>query len=243
MKGAILTINPHATLVDLSHHVPAHSVEDAAYLLKSCYRYFPKGTVHVAVVDPGVGTRRQPMVVKTARYYFLGPDNGLFSYIFDEEAEVEVREIGNQHCRLESVGRTFDGRDIFAPAAARLTTNQPFESFGRRIEEWVAFPILEPERGANGLVGEVVYVDHFGNLISSLTLKHVDAVRSTAPRQGLELQIAGFRVNGLVASYAVGSKVEPSALINSNGAIEVFVKEGSAAQWLKVGRGEPVTLS
>jgi S-adenosylmethionine hydrolase len=243
MKGVILTINPHAILVDLSHHVPPHSVEEAAYLLKSCYRYFPEGTVHVAVVDPGVGTRRRPLVVKTARYYFLGPDNGLFSYIFDEEDEVEVREIGNQQYRLESVGFTFDGRDLFAPAAAWLTTNQPFESFGRRIEERVAFPIVEPKRGANGLVGEVVYVDHFGNLISNLTLKHLDVVRSAAPRQGPALEIAGHRVNGLVASYAEGSKVEPSALINSNGAIEVFVKEGSAAQWLKVGRGESVALS
>lgn len=198
--------------------------------------------MHVAVVDPGVGTRRRPLVVKTARYYFLGPDNGLFSYIFDEEDEVEVREIENQQYRIESVGHTFDGRDLFAPAAAWLTTNQPFESFGRRIEEWVVFPIVEPKRGATGLVGEVVYVDHFGNLITNFMLKHVDAVRSAAPREGPALQIAGHRVNGLVASYAEGSKVEPSALINSNGAIEVFVKEGSAAQWLKVGRAEPVAL-
>jgi S-adenosylmethionine hydrolase len=243
MKGVILTINPHATLVDLSHHVPPHSVEDAAYLLKSCYRYFPEGTVHVAVVDPGVGTRRRPLVVKTARYYFLGPDNGLFSYIFDEDDEVEVREIENQQYRIESVGHTFDGRDLFAPAAAWLTTNQPFESFGRRIEERVVFPIVEPKRGANGLIGEVVYVDHFGNLISNLTRKHVDAARNAAPREAPALQIAGHRVNGLVASYAEGSKVEPSALINSNGAIEVFIKEGNAARRLKVGRGEPVALS
>ena len=243
MKGVILTINPHATIVDLSHHVPPHSVKDAAYLLKSCYRYFPEGTVHVAVVDPGVGTRRRPLVIKTARYYFLGPDNGLFSYIFDEEDEVEVREIENQKYRLESVGHTFDGRDLFAPAAAWLTTNQPFGLFGRKIEERVVFPIVEPKRGAHGLVGEVVYVDHFGNLISNFTLKHVDAVGSTAPRGVPTLQIAGHRVNGLVASYAEGSKVEPSALINSNGAIEVFIKEGSAAQRLMVGRGAEITLS
>ena len=243
MKGVILTINPQATIVDLSHHVPPHSVEDAAYLLKSCYRYFPEGTVHVAVVDPSVGTRRRPLVVKTARYYFLGPDNGLFSYIFNEEDEVEVREIGNQQYRFESVGHTFEGRDLFAPAAAGLTIHQPFESFGRRIEEWVTFPIVEPKRRKNGIVGVIVYVDHFGNLITNLTLKHIDAVRSMASREGPALQIAGHRVNGLVSSYAEGSKVKPSALINSNGAIEVFVKEGSAAQWLKIGRGEPVALS
>ncbi len=242
MKGAILTINPHATIVDLSHHVPPHSIEDAAYFLKSCYRYFPEGTVHVAVVDPGVGTRRRPLVVKAARHYFLGPDNGLFSYIFSEKHEVEVREIENQQYRIESIGHTFDGRDIFAPAAAWLTTNQPFESFGRRIEERVAFPIVEPKGGANGFVGEVVYVDHFGNLITNLMLKHVNIVRSMAPNEGLALQIAGHRA-GLVANYAEGSKVKPSALINSNGAIEVFIKEGNAAQRLKAGRGVEITLS
>ncbi len=243
MKGVILTINPQATIVDLSHHVPPHSVEEAAYLLKSCYRYFPEGTVHVVVVDPGVGTRRRPLVIKTARYYFLGPDNGLFTYIFSEEDEVEVREIENQQYRLDPVGHTFDGRDLFAPAAAWLTTNQPFGLFGRKIEERVVFPITEPTRGANGLVGEVVYVDHFGNLISNFTLKHVDAVGSTAPRGIPTLQIAEHRVNGLVASYAEGSKVELSALINSNGAIEVFIKEGSAAQRLMAGRGAEITLS
>jgi S-adenosyl-L-methionine hydrolase (adenosine-forming) len=243
MKGVILTINPNATIIDLSHHVPPHSVEDAAYLLKSCYRYFPEGTVHVAVVDPGVGTKRHSLVVKTARYYFLGPDNGLFSYIFNEEDGVEVREIENQQYRFETVGHTFDGRDLFAPAAAWLTTNKPFESFGRRTEEWVVFPIAEPRRGESGLVGEVVYVDHFGNLITNLTFNHVDAVRSMASKDGPALQIAGHRVNGLVASYAEGSKVEPSALINSNGAIEVFIKEDNAAQRLSVGCGAEIILS
>lgn len=243
MKGVILTLNPHATIVDLSHQVPPHSVEDAAYLLKSCYRYFPEGTVHVAVVDPGVGTRRRPLVVRTSLFYFLGPDNGLFSYIFSEEDEVEVLEIENQQVRLDSVGHTFDGRDLFAPAAAWLTTHQPFEALGRRIEKWVTFPLIEPKMGKDGLVGKIVYVDHFGNLISNFTLKHVDAVRSTASSEGLGLQIAGHRVDGLVASYAEGSKIKPSALINSNGAIEVFIKEGNAAQRLKVGCGAEVILS
>ena len=243
MKGVILTINPHVTIVDVSHHVPPHSVEDAAYLLKSCYQYFPEGTVHVAVVDPGVGTKRRSLIVKTARHYFLGPDNGLFSYIFSEEDEVEVREIENQQYRVESVGNTFDGRDLFAPAAACLTTNQLFKSFGRRINKWTVLSIVEPKRGANGLVGEVVYVDHFGNLITNFALKHLGTMRSTTRNEGLALHIAGHRVNGLVASYAEGSKVKPSALINSNGAIEIFIREGSAAQWLKVRRGVEITLS
>ena len=243
MKGVILTINPHAIIVDLSHHVPRHSIENAAYLLKSCYRYFPEGTAHVAVVDPGVGTERRPLGIRTARYYFLGPDNGLFSYIFDEENKVEVREIENQQIRLDSVGHTFDGRDLFAPAAAWLTSGQSFESLGRSIGQGRTFPIVKPRKEANGLVGVVIYVDHFGNLISNLTLKDVDAVRSEVSSKGLALQIAGHRVNGLFTSYAEGSKVEPSALINSDGVVEVFIKEGNAALRLKVGSGTEIILS
>ena len=243
MKGVILSINPHATIVDLSHDVLPYSIEDAAYLLKSCYRYFPEGTVHVAIVDPGVGTKRRPLGIKTSRCYFLGPDNGLFSYIFDEENEVEVREIENQQIRLNSVGHTFEGRDIFAPAAAWLTSGQSFESLGRRIGEGRIFPIVKPRKEASGLVGVVIYVDHFGNLISNLTLKDVDAVRSEVSSEGLALQIAGHRVNGLFASYAEGSKIGPSALINSNGVVEVFIKEGNAALWLKVGCGAEIILS
>jgi S-adenosylmethionine hydrolase len=111
------------------------------------------------------------------------------------------------------------------------------------MKKWAVFPIVEPTRRANGLVGKVVYVDHFGNLITNFALKHVGAAQSTAPRKGLALEIAGHRVNGLVASYMEGSKVKPSALINSNGAVEVFLREGSAAQWLKVRRGVEITLS
>lgn len=243
MKGVILSINTHATIVDLSHEVPPHAVQDAAYLLKSCYRYFPEGTVHVAVVDPGVGTRRRPLVVKTARYYFLGPDNGLFSYVFDEENDVEVREIEHLQIRLDSVGHTFAGRDIFAPAAAWLTTDRSFESLGRRVEAWMTFPIVKPSKEADGVVGVVVYVDHFGNLISNFSLEHVHSVQNGVSNKGLVLQISGHRISGLVANYAEGSEIQPSALINSNGAIEVFIKEGSAAQRLNVGSGAKIILS
>jgi S-adenosyl-L-methionine hydrolase (adenosine-forming) len=243
MKGVILTINPHAIIVDLSHDVPPHSVRDAAYLLKSCYRYFPEGTVHVAVVDPGVGTGRRPLGVRTARYYFLGPDNGLFSHIFDEEDDVEVRQIENQEIRLDSPGHTFDGRDLFAPAASWLTADRPFELFGRKIEDWRTLSIARPRTEANGVAGAVVYIDHFGNLISNLTRNHVGAAQRRVSSEDVALQIAGHNIHGLVASYAEGSKAQPSALINSNGAIEVFVKEGNAALQLKVGCGEEIVLS
>jgi S-adenosylmethionine hydrolase len=243
MKGVILTINPHATLVDLSHHVPPHSVEDASYLLKSCYRYFPNGTVHVAVVDPGVGSARRAITVKSARYFFLAPDNGVLSYIFDDEQPVEVREINQRKFRRESPGRTFDGRDLFAPAAARLAKQEPFESYGPVIGDYQTFPIAQPHWEQATLVGEIVYVDWFGNLISNLTQQHLEEVRLVAKGRQLSILIGKRIIEGLVESYSEGMAEKPSALINSDGKLEAFLKEASAADLLQVGRGARIEVS
>jgi S-adenosylmethionine hydrolase len=243
MKGVILTINPHATLVDLSHHVPPHSVEDASYLLKSCYRYFPNGTVHVAVVDPGVGSARRAIMVKSARYFFLAPDNGVLSYIFDDEQPVEVREINQRKFRRESPGRTFDGRDLFAPAAARLTKQEPFESYGPVIGDYQTFPIAQPHWEPATLVGEIVYVDRFGNLISNLTQQHLEEVRLVEKGRQLSILIGKRIIEGLVESYNEGMAEKPSALINSDGKLEVFLKEASAADLLQMGRGARIEVS
>ena len=242
MKGVILTINPHASFVDLSHHVPSHSIEGAAYLLKSCYRYFPDGTVHVAVVDPGVGSTRRPLLVKTARYFFLGPDNGLFSHIFEEEDQVEVREIENQQYRLESVGHTFDGRDLFAPSAAWLTKGTPLSLFGRVINDPMTLPIVEPSRQGNRLVGRIEHVDRFGNLISNLTPHHMREFQSCAGRQDIVFRIGEQVLEGLVASYSEGPNDRPAVLMNSNGRVEVFVNGKSAAQHLRIGVGAEIHL-
>lgn len=242
MKGVILTINPQATIVDLSHHVPPHSIEEAAYLLKSCYRYFSEGTVHVAVVDPGVGSARRSLIAKSGRYFFLAPDNGLLSHIFAEESGMEVREIENLDFRLTSPGRTFDGRDIFAPAAAWLTTQQPFASFGRLIDDCKTFTISKPKWEALALVGEIVYVDRFGNLISNLTSQHVKELLEATKRPKMLIRIAGHTIDRLVGSYIEGNALIPHALINSNGQIEIFLKEGNAACTMNAGRGQRVDL-
>ncbi|HYM88142.1 MAG TPA: SAM-dependent chlorinase/fluorinase [Nitrospiraceae bacterium] len=243
MKGAILTVNPHATLVDLSHHVPPHSVEDAAYILKSCYRYFPDGTVHMAVVDPGVGSARRAITVKSARYFFLAPDNGVLSYIFDDEQPVEVREINQRKFRRESPGHTFDGRDLFAPAAARLAKQEPFESYGPVIGDYQTFPIAQPHWEQATLVGEIVYGDRFGNLITNLTRQHLEEVRVVAKGRQLSILIGKRIIEGLVESYSEGMAEKPSALINSEGKLEVFLKEASAADLLQVGRGARIKIS
>ena len=243
MKGVILTINPRATLVDLSHHVPPHSVEDAAYLLNSCYRYFPKGTVHVAVVDPGVGSARRPLIAKSEHYFFLAPDNGLLTHILADNSEMEVREIEHADYRLTSPGHTFDGRDLFAPAAAWLTRQQSFESFGRLIDDCKTFTISVPAWEAMDLVGEIVHVDRFGNLISNLTTRHLKEMRDVTKRSTPLILIAGHRIDGLVGSYQEGDVQIPRAVINSNGQLEIFLKEASAASLLQLGKKEAVRLT
>ncbi|MDH4186222.1 MAG: SAM-dependent chlorinase/fluorinase [Nitrospira sp.] len=243
MKGVILTINPRATFVDLSHHVPSHSIETAAYLLHSSYRYFPEGTVHVAVVDPGVGSGRRALIAKSGRYFFLAPDNGLLTYVFAESGEMEVREIENQAYRLPSVGSTFDGRDLFAPAAAWLTTQQSFESFGRLVTDCKTFTIATPVWEGKILVGAIIHVDRFGNLISNLTRQDLDEVRAVMKGRQPSIRIGKQMIEGLVVSYSEGTERQLSALINSDGKLEIFVKEASAADLLKEGRGARVEVS
>jgi len=240
MKGVILGINPQARIVDLSHGVTPHQIDEAAYLLKASYKYFPDGTVHVAVVDPGVGSLRRPLLVTTSRHFFVAPDNGLLSYIYQEETGIEVRQIENKQYRLDSEGATFDGRDLFAPAAAWLTRGQQPGSYGKLVRDYVTLPLAEPEWQGSVLAGTIVYVDRFGNLISNLTPFHVKEVQGRTRRSDVGFRIGGVTISGLVRSYSQGDLVAPRALINSNGQVEVFLKEGSAAEVLKVNRGERI---
>ena len=245
MKGVILGINPQARIVDLSHDVAPQQIEEAAYLLKSSYRYFPDGTIHVAVVDPGVGTARRPLLVSTSRYHFVAPDNGLLTHVLEEELNVEVRVIENKQYRLDSEGATFDGRDLFAPAAAWLSKGQTPGSYGRLVRDPVTLPIPAPVVSHKVLSGQIVYVDRYGNLISNVTPLHLKEVQGVAKKSESELSIrVGCAIiQGLVRSYAQGDRAVPHALINSNGQVEVFMKEGNAAEALKCGRGAKIELS
>ncbi|MEX5218645.1 MAG: SAM-dependent chlorinase/fluorinase [Nitrospira sp.] len=243
MKGVILNINPQARIADLSHEVAPHDIAGAAYLLKSCYRYFPDGTVHVAVVDPGVGSNRRPLLISTSRYFFIGPDNGLFTYVCDEETGVEIRQIENRQYRLDSQGSTFDGRDLFAPAAAWLTKGQAVSSFGRLLTTYERIPTAAPGWDRQVMAGQIMHVDHFGNLISNLTSFELKEVRGVTKRAASSLRLGGQTIEGLVSSYSDGDSGVPQALINSNGQIEVFVREGNAAELLGIGRGARIELT
>jgi S-adenosyl-L-methionine hydrolase (adenosine-forming) len=243
MKGVILSIHPAARIVDLSHHITPYRIHEAAYLLKSCYRYFPGGTIHVSVVDPGVGTARRPLLVSTARYYFLAPDNGLLTYVMEEEERVEIRRIENRRYRLEAPGATFDGRDLFAPAAAWLAKGEPPASFGKPIADPVRFDHHGPVRQNQRLIGRIVYVDRFGNLISDISAKQLGEVQASGGGAGVAIRLGDHVIAGLVGSYGEGSAERPHALINSNGYVEIFLKEGSAADRLGVRPGAAVDCS
>jgi S-adenosylmethionine hydrolase len=243
VKGVILSINPQATVVDLSHRIPPHAVEDGAYVLKSCYRCFPAGTVHVAVVDPGVGSSRRPLLAKTSQYYFVGPDNGILSYVVEENEGIEVRHIENKQYTLESPGRTFDGRDLFGPAAAWLTKQQPVSSFGRIVTDYMKFEVRSPRWEQQAMVGEIVHVDQYGNLITNFTSAHLDELRAVTKRPNASIHVAGHVIDGLVGSYQEGSDERLCGLINSSGMLELFLKEASAALGLRVGRRDSVRLS
>ncbi len=242
MKGVILSINPEARIVDLSHQITPHQIEEAGYVLNSCYRYFPEGTVHVAVVDPGVGSGRRALLASTAQAYFLAPDNGLLSRVLGEGTQVEIRQIDNCDYRLAAEGATFDGRDLFAPAAVWLTKGRPVSSFGPVIHDPILLPIREPHRQGDTLVGRIEYVDRFGNLISNFTPRHVQEFRSWTGKQDVTLRVGGRILEGLVASYSEGLSDAPAALMNSSGRVEVFVNGKSAAQHLHLGVGAEIVL-
>ncbi|MDF0666724.1 MAG: SAM-dependent chlorinase/fluorinase [Nitrospira sp.] len=241
MKGVILSINSSAAIVDLSHQIASHQIQEAGYFLKSCYRYFPERTIHVAVVDPGVGTERRALLISAAGSFFVGPDNGLFTEVLEQEVGAKVWQINSPQYRLETLGSTFDGRDLFAPAAAWLSKGVPPTFFGPVVQDPIRRSVAIPVWHEELLVGKIISVDRFGNLISNITARQVREFRA-AMGQTVEIHVGMHVIHQLVGSYSQGNRQSPSALINSSGNLEIFLQEESAAQSLQVGVGEEVRL-
>lgn len=239
MKGIILGICPDARLIDISHLVPARDIRSGAFLLESVYADFPPGTIHVAVVDPGVGTGRRAIAIKTPHYFFLGPDNGIFSWIPARECSWESRSLENSEYWRPRVSRTFHGRDIFAPVAAHLARGIPFPSLGSicspHIAEWSRVLFREFE-----IEGEVVHVDHFGNAITNITRDHM----SRLPRNGQKIVTAGGHcIRHHVESYGHTSPGTAITLIGSSGRLEIAVNMGNASTELGIAPGTRVIVS
>jgi len=241
MKGVILGICPQAVIVDLCHQVTPQDVFEAAYLLCSSHEYFPPGTIHVAVVDPGVGSSRRIICAEAGGHRFLAPDNGLLSLTLKEVKLDTMVEVSNKDLFLDSVSSTFHGRDIFAPVAAHLAMGADVAKLGKpavRIRK-VDFP--KPVRSAGGrLKGRIIHVDRFGNLVTNLT--HL-VLHGVLARPGkLTIRVGRTGIEGISKSYADADEGGPLALFGSTGHLEISVNQGSAAEKLKVQKGATIEV-
>lgn len=239
MKGVILGVCPEATLVDITHDVPAHDVRAGAQLLAECYACFPAGTVFLGVVDPGVGSSRRGVAADIGDYRLVGPDNGLFSAVFDERPPRLMVELTERRYARPTISRTFEGRDRFAPAAAWLAQGVRLDALGRPLASPERLTFTEPAASAAGLSGVVQRVDHFGNLITNLDRELIEALPGAGP---IEVRLGGQVVPRLVATYSDVPVGELCALFSSSQQLEIAVHGGSAATQLRAGTGSVVDV-
>jgi S-adenosylmethionine hydrolase len=240
MKGVILNINPDAKVVDVSHSVIPYDILDGALMIGQAYRFYPPRTIHVVVVDPGVGTQRRPILVSGEQQYFVAPDNGVLSIIYEREASFAVRHITSEHYFLHPVSNTFHGRDVFAPVAAWLSKIWQTSSFGEEVQDFVRFSLPKPKITGNTVKGVVLRVDAFGNVLTNLTPE--DVPQLVAPGTTFKLRVGNGEVSRYVQTFAQGAPQEAVALIGSSGFVEIALNHGNAAKKLGAQRGAEVTV-
>jgi S-adenosylmethionine hydrolase len=233
LKGVILDVNPGITIVDITHDIPAGDIRAGAFALLACYRCFPQNTVHVAIVDPGVGSRRPAIGVKTSRYLFVGPDNGVLSFAVACEQIVEIRRLDNAAYFRKPVSRTFHGRDVFAPVAAKLTQDIPFESLGEKLNDCLRLDWPQARSAGDGIHGEVMYIDHFGNAITNIEWSGKSPGKVCVPGR-LQCDIREF--------YQDAAPGQPLAVRGSSGFLEIAVNGGNAAQMFGLTPGNAVEV-
>jgi S-adenosylmethionine hydrolase len=239
MKAVILKICPSAEIVDISHQVKQFEVTEGAFLISEAFPYFPKKTVHVVVVDPGVGSSRRPILVEAAGQYLIGPDNGVLSMVYSRE-KAKVREITAEKFWLQPVSRTFHGRDIFAPTGAHLAKDGAPARFGKLIEDYLRIGFQKPSRmSKRAWMGTILKIDHFGNLITNFHVNDFPEIRD----RPFEMSVGIQKVHRLALHYADSDPNEVCVIAGSSGYLEVSVNQGSAARILGCGTGAPVELS
>jgi S-adenosyl-L-methionine hydrolase (adenosine-forming) len=240
MKGVILNINPEASVVDITHSVLAHDILDGALAIGQAYKYFPPRTIHIVVVDPGVGTARRPILVASDQHYFVAPDNGVLSAVYDRSESVSAWHVISEHYFLHPVSNTFHGRDIFAPVAAWLSKSWQTSSFGEHISDFVRFAMPKPKIDGGTIKGAVLRMDHFGNLITNVTAQDVPELAS--PSGKLTISVGSGHITKVVHAFAEGTAGEAVGIIGSSGYLEISVNKGHAARTLGVGRGAEVIV-
>jgi hypothetical protein len=255
VKGAILNINPVATIVDVSHSIKPQDILQAAFVLSAVYRYFPKETVHVAIVDPGVGSDRRGIILKTPSAIFVGPDNGIFSYVIDDLFSPESRSVIEQTHGLTEivfktgleaaaitdprfwrhpVSPTFHGRDVFAPVAAGLSLGISLYEFGEKINSLHVLPVPKPSLDPDGnLIGQVIHIDRFGNLIVNIRSNSLSG-------KNVVIEVGGQRIQGISDYYA--QKEGVMAVVGSSGYLEISLRDGSARDFLGIEEGDEIRV-
>jgi hypothetical protein len=240
MKGVILGINPDVEIVDVCHEVNSYDIFDAAFTLAQSYRFFPSDTIHLVVVDPGVGTTRRPLLARTIEQKFVAPDNGVLSLVYEREESIEVRHITSDHYFLNPVSHTFHARDVFAPVAGWLSRGLEVDKFGEPITDYVKFPSPKPKRVSDRLVtGKVLRVDKFGNVITNLLPDDVPQLFSENPPP-FKIIVNQQEITKLNLSYSMGKPSEIFAIVGSSGYLEICTSRGSAAKALNASRGAEV---
>jgi len=239
MKGAILSVNPAAGLIDISHSVPAGDILHGAFVMAEACGFFPPGTVHLGVVDPGVGGPRRAVIVETERFLFVGPDNGLLGLMAEGDGVKRIFEIKNERYMRKAISRTFHGRDIFGPVAGHLSLGVAPEEFGPETRELDMISLRPPECVDGAINGEVIYIDSYGNIITNIGAEFIESCLGTSE---IELTINGRRVKGLYPSYASLGKGELGALTGSSGRVEVAADEANGAEALCAVIGDKVRI-
>ncbi len=241
MKGVIWSISPDARISDLSHMIQPQNIREAALILARSAPYFPEKTIHLAVIDPGVGTSRRPMAAQIGTQFYVGPDNGTISMLLEKAQQAgwktEFIDLNNPEYWLPEVSFVFHGRDIFSPVAAHLSIGVPLKSFGTPFEDPVRLELPKPEKAASGWRGEVIHIDHFGNIASNILAENLaDALKE---KTKISVRVGDAEIVGLVNTFSEGAVGELIALIGSTDNLIVSVVNGSALERLKVKVGDP----
>ncbi|MBS1126741.1 MAG: hypothetical protein H6Q93_730 [Nitrospirae bacterium] len=244
MKGVMYTINPHANIVDLTHNITPQSIQEAAFIIGMHYHYFPKNSIHLVVVDPGVGSARRPLLVTADDHYFIGPDNGVFSYLYRMAAkDIMVIHITSAHFFLMKDSPTFQGRDVFSPCAAWLSTGLDISKFGEVITDYQTIHLPAPvSRDDRILQGEVIFLDRFGNAISNIKKSDINDFIGTRKEDTVRIVIKGNEIR-LSSFYSEVCEGILSGVMNSSGYLEIFTYRGNAAAEYQITSGDIVKVA
>jgi S-adenosyl-L-methionine hydrolase (adenosine-forming) len=243
MKGVILNIAPDAQIVDITHAVQPYDILDGSLALAETYNYFPPRTVHLVIVDPGVGTARRPIIASSDRHNFVAPDNGVLSLMYAKEERLHVRHVSSNHYFVQPISNTFHGRDIFAPVAAYLAKGVDHEKFGPEITDYVRFNAPKPKAvDAKTLRGVVLKVDRFGNLITNFTPKDIPALFE-GQATGFKITVGKKDITKLRTNYAEGAQGEVFAILGSMGYLEIASNRGAASQLAGAAKGTEVNIT